>query len=137
MAKLVDFVLCEDARLEVGGLMTLVGYLPGAVRVPGPGNLKVVCILVLEEMVGVERLLMQVETVLGEQSLYKSGLVECRRQPNVEGHTIVHAIAPFPAPAPGRYLVRVTFEIAGKSTVYEKRVGIDMPVPSDPPKTVH
>jgi len=137
MPKLIDFVLCEDARLEVGGLMTLVGYLPGAVRVPGPGNLRVVCVLVLEEMVGVERLLMQVETFLGEQSLYKSGVVECRRQPNVEGHTIVHAIAPFPAPAPGRYLVRVMIEIAGQTTIHEKRVGIDMPAPAGPQPTVH
>jgi hypothetical protein len=127
MPRLDDFIVCEDARLEVSGLITLVGYFAGVLRLPGPGNLKLSCVVALGEMGGVERFLMQVESRLGDEVLSKSGVIECKRQPRAETHTIVHVLSPFPAPRPGRYKLQVTIETGGVTSVYTKMLSIDMP----------
>ena len=124
-----DFVLCEDARLEVGGLLTLVGYIPGAISLPGPGNLRITCVLVLQEMTGIERFLLQLEVSVGKDVLYKSGVIECKRHA-AEAHTIVHVIQPFPTPRPGKYVVRATLETSTATTNFDKVLRVEMPAPT-------
>lgn len=124
--KVEDFLICEDVRLEVSGLMTLVGYFAGALRIPNPGGLKLSFVMVIDGMMGVDRFLLMVETRLGKEVLSKTGVIECRRQASVDSHTIVHAINPFPAPRPGKYEVRVTLETSTKTETFTKSFAIDI-----------
>lgn len=124
--KLEEFILCEDVRLEVSGLMTLVGYFAGALRIPMPGGLKLSFVMVVDGMYGIDRFLLMVETRLGKETLSKTGVIECKRQPTVDSHTIVHTINPFPAPRPGKYEVRVTIEASAKTETFSKSFALDI-----------
>jgi hypothetical protein len=129
--KLDDFIVCEDVRLEVSGLMTLVGFFAGALRIPTPGNLKLSFVMVMSEMKGTDRFLLQIETKLGKEALYRSGVLECRRDPAVDSHTIVHTINPFKAPGPGKYDLRVTVEAGGQTHAFSKIISLDIgPLPA-------
>jgi hypothetical protein len=125
VAKLDDFIVCEDVRLEVSGLMTLVGFFAAALRIPTAGNLKLSFVMVMSEMKGCDRFLLMIETRLGKDVLTKSGVMECKRDPTVDSHTIVHTINPFPAPRAGRYELRVTVEAAENQT-FTRGVTIDI-----------
>ncbi len=124
--KVEDFIVCEDVRLEVSGLMTLVGFFAGALRIPNPGGLKLSFVLVVNGMHGIDRFLLLVETRLGKETLSKTGVIECKRQPSVDSHTIVHTIAPFPAPRPGMYDIRVTLETSTGAETFTKTIAIDI-----------
>lgn len=124
--KLEDFVVCEDVRLEVSGMMTLVGFFAGALRIPNPGSLKLSFALVVEGMKGIDRFLLMVETRLGKETLSKTGVIECKRQSHVDSHTIVHTISPFPAPRPGKYDIRVTLETSTVTETFTKTIAIEV-----------
>lgn len=124
--KLEDFIVCEDVRLEVSGLMTLVGFFAAALRIPTPGNLKLSFVMVMSEMKGLDRFLLQIETRLGKEVMNKSGVLECRRDATVDSHTIVHTINPFQAPRPGKFELRVTVEAAGQTHAFSKYIMIDI-----------
>lgn len=124
--KLEDFIVCEDVRLEVSGMMTLVGFFAGALRIPTPGSLKLSFALVVEGMKGIDRFLLMVETKLGKEVLSKTGVIECKRQPQVDSHTIVHTISPFPAPRPGMYDIKVTIETSTATETFTKTIAIDI-----------
>lgn len=129
--KLDDFIVCEDVRLEVSGLMTLVGFFAAALRIPTPGNLKLSFVMVMSEMKGIDRFLLQIETRLGKETLYRSGVLECKRDPAVDSHTIVHTINPFQAPRPGKFDLRVTVEAAGQTHAFSKIITLDIgPLPA-------
>ena len=133
MIKQEDFIVCEDVRLEVSGMMTLVGFFAGALRIPNPGTLKLSFALVVEGMKGIDRFLLMVETKLGKEVLSKTGVIECKRQASVDSHTIVHTISPFPAPRPGKYDIKVTIETSTVTESFTKTISIDIG-PNDPGK---
>lgn len=132
MIRQEDFIVCEDVRLEVSGMMTLVGFFAGALRIPSAGSLKLSFALVVEGMKGIDRFLLMVETRLGKEVLSKTGVIECKRQPQVDSHTIVHSIHPFPAPRAGKYDIRVTIETSAGTETFTKTIAIDIGPQSAP-----
>jgi hypothetical protein len=134
--KLIQFLLCEDARLDLNGLLSVTGLIWAPIRAAGPGLLpKLTLALMLAGMHGVRRMRTSIDARCGSDPiLHHQGEWETRTQHEPDHHLLLHSLAPFPLPRAGDYVLRVGVDFdQQRRAVYVQTLKVEMPPAPEQP----
>ena len=133
--KLIHFVVCEDARVDSNGLLSVNGLIWAPISASGPGALpKIALVLTFAGMSGVQRSKMTINVRRdSEPVLHAETDWQTRSPTDPDFHAFIQNVAPFPVPGAGSYTIRVGIDFGdGRSGIYTHGLRVDMP-PGNPP----
>lgn len=133
--RLEQFLFCEYAHAEMGGIATLVGVIPGnSINVTGsqagqPIRLtSFACFSVFSYMENVPEILMQCEVLRGSEVIARLPPLPYRRDnPAAHFHSHVFSFSPLVLPGSGEYQFRVTMAAGGRIVSFPRKLIVQAP----------
>lgn len=131
MIRLEHFLVCDDAREESSGRLTILGLCPTLdLFASGPGLFEqLTIVVVLNGMKGVSDFKWAMSVTHGKDVILPRKQMLDKRQPDPLSHTLRYKMTNFPVLSDGLYRFVVEFQIGGTVATFIREVNVHFELP--------